>query len=177
VRLKLQVISILSLTVIFQLILQWRLPGNGEQAVVTSLAFVAVRSGLCVSYGVYCGNYLGMWRRVSGATVPWRLAAVLAIPLLYVGALTSYNMTLIDRSLTLAALGLWVVIACSVKQIGAWLDDHYAAKRSPLVTLQNNLFGLPAVVRSRTDMIGLDIALVLLTVLLWVAMKMYLKLR
>lgn len=62
---------------------------------------------------------------------------------------------------------IWVAIAWSARDVGAALDEHYAARRSPVARLDRLATGLPDRVGRRAGMVGLDAAQIALSAFVW----------
>lgn len=170
--------AIVLLTLAIEFMIQRSLPVYGSDPLISSLAQIVLRSGLGIAFAISWGRYLGMWRRVSGRSGPWAIAAGLVGPGVIVAVMLSSEAELLARSLGLQVLCamIWVAIAWSARDVGAALDEHYAARRSPVARLDRLATGLPDRVGRRGEMVGLDAAQIALSAFVWYAMKAALSL-
>jgi hypothetical protein len=165
--------AIVLLTFAIELVIQDGLPGYRSDPLVTSLALVALRTGMCILLAANYGRYLGMWRRISGGSAPWMIAAVVFVPALYVAAALSSEAGMLARSpqLTLLCLTTWVAIAWSARDVGGAIDAWYMRKNSSAIGLERTLTGLPTRISQRGDMIGLDVAMMAASAAIWYVVK------
>lgn len=165
--------AIVLLTLAIEFLIQQRLLHYSSDPLISSLAQVALRSGLGVAFAISWGRYLGMWRRLSGRSAPWRIAATFLVPAVIVGILLSSAAELLVTSpaLQVLCLILWGVLAWSAGDVGGALDAHYAGRTSSVAALDRLVTGLPERISRRGDMVGLDVAQVALSALAWYAMK------
>lgn len=170
--------AIVLLTLAIELLIQRSLPGYRSDPLISSLAQVVLRSGLGIAFAISWGRYLGMWRRVSGRSGPWVIATGLVVPAVIISVMLSSEVELLASSLGLKVLCamIWAAIAWSASDVGAALDEHYAARRSRVAGLERLGTGLPDRVGRRAEMVGLDAAQIALSALAWYAMNAALSL-
>lgn len=164
--------AVILLTLVIELLIQERLPHYSSDPLISSVAQVVLRSGLGVAFAISWGRYLGMWRRVSGASMPWRIAGTWLVPVVIIAILLSSEAELLLKSpwIQVACLTMWGVLAWSGADVGGALDAHYAARTSSVAALDRIVAGLPERISRRGDLVGLDVAQIALSALAWYAM-------
>lgn len=170
--------TIIVLTLLLEFAIQERLPFYGSDPLISSLAQVALRSGLGIAFAISYGRYLGMWRRVSGRSTPWLIAALLLVPCVTLGVMMSAKVGLLVASpwIRVLCFMMWIVLAWSARDVGGALDVHYQTRTSSVAALDRIATGVPDRISRRWDMVGLDVAQIALSALAWYAMKAALSL-
>lgn len=164
---------IICLTLVIEFVIQQKQPGYTSEPLITSLALVVMRSAVCVGVALNWARYLGMWRRASGSSAPWRLAAFVFAPAVIIGTMLSSQFRMLASSVWLFALCavIWGAVAWAVRDASEAIDAHYAAKTSFAAALERSVARLPEGLSTRADMVGLDIGTILLSAFLWYVMK------
>lgn len=165
--------AIILLTLVIEFLIQERLPHYSSDPLISSVAQVMLRSGLGVAFAISWGRYLGIWRRVSGGSVPWRIAGAGLVPAVIIAILLSSkaDLLLISPGIQMTGLIMWGLLAWSGADVGMALDAHYAARTSAVAALDRMVTGLPERISRRGDLVGLDVAQIALSVLAWYAMQ------
>lgn len=164
---------IICLTLVIEFVIQQKQPSYTSDPLITSLALVVIRGALGVGVALNWARYLGMWRRASGRSAPWRAAAFVFAPAVIIGTTLSSQFRMLATSVWLLILSavMWSAVAWAVRDVSEAIDAYYAANTSFAARLERGVARLPQGLSTRADMVGLDIGTILLSAFLWYVMK------